>query len=48
MLSVALDAVVSFLGRMIKAKRSIGRAIDLRLLPELEALLEIRKVENKN
>jgi hypothetical protein len=30
---------------LIKAKRAVGRAKDLRVLPELEALLEIRKRE---
>ncbi|MEX0804443.1 MAG: nucleotidyltransferase [Candidatus Binatia bacterium] len=33
---------------LIKAKRAVGRAKDLRLLPELEALVEIRKTEKKN
>ena len=33
---------------LIKAKRAVGRAKDLRLLPELEALLEIRKSEKKD
>jgi len=32
---------------LIKAKRAVGRAKDLKLLPELEALLEIRKTEKK-
>lgn len=32
---------------LIKAKRAVGRAKDLKLLPELEALLEIRKAEKK-
>lgn len=30
---------------LIKAKRAVGRAKDLKVLPELEALLEIRKRE---
>jgi hypothetical protein len=30
---------------LIKAKRAVGRVKDLRVLPELEALLEIRKRE---
>lgn len=33
---------------LIKTKRAIGRAKDLRLLPELEALLEIRKSQKKD
>jgi hypothetical protein len=33
---------------LIKAKRAVGRAKDLKLLPELEALLEIRKAEKKS
>ena len=33
---------------LIKTKRVVGRAKDLRLLPELEALLEIRKTEKKD
>jgi len=33
---------------LIKTKRAIGRAKDLRLLPELEALLEIRKSQKKS
>lgn len=32
---------------LIKSKRAVGRAKDLKLLPELEALLEIRKAEKK-
>jgi len=32
---------------LIKAKQAVARAKDLRLLPELEALLEIRKAEKK-
>ena len=32
---------------LIKAKRAVGRAKDLRLLPELEALLEIRKSQKR-
>ena len=32
---------------LIKAKRAVARAKDLKLLPELEALLEIRKAEKK-
>jgi hypothetical protein len=32
---------------LIKTKRAVGRAKDLRLLPELEALLEIRKSQKK-
>jgi len=32
---------------LIKSKRATGRAKDLRLLPELEALLEIRKSSEK-
>jgi hypothetical protein len=32
---------------LIKAKRAVGRAKDLKLLPKLEALLEIRKAEKK-
>jgi predicted nucleotidyltransferase len=33
---------------LIKAKRALARAKDLRILPELEALAEIRKGEKKN
>lgn len=33
---------------LIKNKRAVGRAKDLRLLPELEALLEIRKSQKKS
>lgn len=33
---------------LIKTKQATGRAKDLRLLPELEALLEIRKSRKKN
>jgi hypothetical protein len=33
---------------LIKSKQAVGRAKDLRLLPELEALLEIRKTEKKS
>jgi predicted nucleotidyltransferase len=33
---------------LIKNKRAVGRAKDLRLLPELEALLEIRKSQEKS
>ena len=33
---------------LIKSKQAVGRAKDLRLLPELEALLEIRKSEKKS
>ena len=33
---------------LIKAKQAVARAKDLKLLPELEALLEIRKAEKKN
>ena len=32
---------------LIKNKRIVGRAKDLRLLPELEALLELQKVQSK-
>lgn len=32
---------------LIKAKRAVARVKDLKLLPELEALLEIRKAEKK-
>ena len=32
---------------LIESKRAVGRAKDLRLLPELEALLEIRKSRKK-
>lgn len=32
---------------LIKAKRAVGRAKDLRILPELEALFEIRKSDTK-
>ena len=32
----------------LKSKQAVARAKDLRLLPELEALLEIRKGEKKN
>ena len=32
---------------LIKSKRAVGRGKDLKLLPELEALLEIRKAEKK-
>jgi hypothetical protein len=33
---------------LIKNKKAVGRAKDLRLLPELQALLEIRKSETKS
>ena len=33
---------------LIKTKRAVGRAKDLRLLPELEALLDIRKSQKKS
>ena len=33
---------------LIRTKRAVGRAKDLRLLPELEALLEIRKSQKKS
>lgn len=33
---------------LIKSKRAVGRPKDLRLLPELEALLDIRKIQKKN
>lgn len=33
---------------LIKSKRAVARAKDLRLLPELEALLEIRKSQKKS
>jgi len=33
---------------LIKSKRAAGRSKDLRLLPELEALLEIRKSQKKS
>jgi len=33
---------------LIKTKRAVGRAKDLRLLPELEALLEIRNSQKKS
>ena len=33
---------------LINAKRAVGRGKDLRLIPELEALLEMRKTEKKN
>ena len=33
---------------LIKSKKAVGRAKDLRLLPELEALLEIRKSQKKS
>jgi hypothetical protein len=33
---------------LIKNKRAVGRAKDLRLLPELEALLAIRKSQKKS
>jgi hypothetical protein len=33
---------------LIKSKRAVGRAKDLRLLPELEALLEIRKSQKED
>jgi predicted nucleotidyltransferase len=33
---------------LIKTKRAVGRAKDQRLLPELEALLEIRKSQKKD
>jgi len=33
---------------LIKTKQATGRAKDLRLLPELEALLEIRKSQKKD
>ena len=33
---------------LIKSKKAVGRVKDLRLLPELEALLEIRKSQKKS
>jgi hypothetical protein len=33
---------------LINAKRAVGRGKDLRLIPELEALLQMRKTEKKN
>jgi hypothetical protein len=33
---------------LIKSKRAVGRAKDLMLLPELEALLEIRNSQKKS
>jgi hypothetical protein len=33
---------------LITSKRAVSRAKDLLLLPELEALLEIRKSQKKN
>ena len=33
---------------LINAKRAVGRGKDLRLIPELEALREMRKTEKKN
>lgn len=33
---------------LIKSKKAVGRAKDLRLLPELEALLEIQKSQKKS
>jgi hypothetical protein len=33
---------------LIKSKKAVGRAKDLILLPELEALLEIRKLDKKS
>jgi len=33
---------------LIKSKRAVGRAKDLRLVPELEALLEVRKSQKKS
>jgi len=43
-----INCKVLTLEGLIKAKRALGRAKDLRILPELEALAEIRKVEKKN
>ena len=42
------DYRVLTLEGLIRAKRELGRAKDLRILPELEALAEIRKGEKKN
>jgi hypothetical protein len=33
---------------LIKSKQAVGRAKDLGLVPELEALLEIRKPQKKS
>jgi hypothetical protein len=33
---------------LINAKRAVSRGKDLRLIPELEALLQMRKTEKKN
>jgi hypothetical protein len=43
-----INCKVLTLEGLIKAKRAVGRAKDLRILPELEALVEIRKGEKKD
>ena len=43
-----INCKVLTLDGLIKAKRALGRAKDLRILPELEALLELRNAEEKN
>ncbi len=43
-----INCKVLTLEGLIKAKRAVGRAKDLRILPELEALIEIRKGEKEN
>jgi predicted nucleotidyltransferase len=43
-----LSCKVLTLEGLIKSKRAAGRSKDLTLLPELEALLEIKKSENKD
>ena len=44
----SVNCKVLTLEGLIKTKRAVGRAKDLRLLPELEALLEIRKSQKKD
>ena len=43
-----INCKVLTLEGLIKAKRAVGRAKDLRIIPELEALLELRKAEKNN
>lgn len=43
-----INCKVLTLEGLIKAKHALGSAKDLRILPELEALAEIRKGEKKN
>jgi hypothetical protein len=42
-----INCKVLTLEGLIKAKRAVGRSKDLRILPELEALLELRKAAKK-